>query len=68
MGCNVVPVRAGRNRRSHARDYLRIQTEIDRLLDFGRGHVTVVRESGDGFRRLLSRTQENHGTHDSGAQ
>jgi hypothetical protein len=30
---NVVPVRIGRKQRSHARYYLRRQTEIDELID-----------------------------------
>ena len=30
---NVVPVRIGRKQRSHARYYLRTQTEIDELFD-----------------------------------
>lgn len=33
LGGNVVPVRIGRRERSHARYYLRTQTEIDELLD-----------------------------------
>jgi hypothetical protein len=30
---NIVPVRIGRKRRSHARYYLRTQAEIDKLLE-----------------------------------
>jgi trehalose 6-phosphate phosphatase len=33
IGGNIVPVRVGRNQRSHARYYLRTQAEIDKLLE-----------------------------------
>jgi hypothetical protein len=33
LGGNIVPVRIGKKRQSHARYYLRTQAEIDTLLD-----------------------------------
>ncbi|MBM3775732.1 MAG: hypothetical protein FJW37_11310 [Acidobacteria bacterium] len=41
VGGNMVPVRVGRKQRSHARYYLRTQTEIDKLLEL----MVMLRES-----------------------
>jgi trehalose-6-phosphatase len=44
LGGNIVPVRIGRKQRTHARYYLRTQTEIDDLLEL----LVRLREQANG--------------------